>query len=138
MKIDEVKQEGQIYTINPNSEKPASYLEGDSNIFSELVKDWVEEGGVITVVDPTPIPSTEDLRQERMMTGVEFDGVMCSAFKEDQWGLSSIKDFVLGGAEIQFEFKNDNVLTLNPENISAFEATWIPFRQTCLKVNFTG
>jgi hypothetical protein len=80
----------------------------------------------------------EDLRQQTMMTGVDFEGVMCSAFKEDQWGLASIKEFVLAGNDVVFQFENENKLTLTSSNIDAFEAVWIPFRQSCLKVNFTG
>lgn len=85
-----------------------------------------------------PEPTIEELRQQRMMTGIEFEGVMCSAFKEDQWGLSSIKEFVLLGNDIVFQFENDNTLALTSSNIAAFESVWIPFRQSCLKVNFTG
>ena len=80
----------------------------------------------------------EELRQQTMMTGVDFEGVMCSAFKEDQWGLASIKEFVLAGNDVVYEFENGNTLELTSSNIAAFKAVWIPFRQSCLKVNFTG
>lgn len=60
--------------------------------------------------------------------GVEFDGVMCSATKEDMWGLNSIKDWVAAGNDTDFEFDNGNVLTLTKDNYAAFESVWIPFR----------
>lgn len=62
------------------------------------------------------------------LAGVEFEGVMCSATKEDMWGLASVKDWVRGGSSTNFNFDNGNTLTLTPQNIDAFEAVWIPFR----------
>ena len=67
-------------------------------------------------------------RGELMYAGVLINGVMCSALKEDQWGLNSIKAFVLAGTDVPFEFVNGNTLTLTSSNIAAFEAAWIPFR----------
>jgi|GEM_PF-6577193 len=67
-------------------------------------------------------------RGELMYAGVLIDGVMCSALKEDQWGLNSIKAFVVAGTDVPFEFVNGNTLTLTSSNIAAFEAAWIPFR----------
>lgn len=86
-----------------------------------------------------PIPETQTVESQRkasMMTGVEFDGVMCSACKQDQWGLASIKPVVESGTDIDFEFENGNVLTLTAANLPAFEATWVPFRLAHTKVNF--
>lgn len=62
------------------------------------------------------------------LAGVEFEGVMCSATKEDMWGLASVKDWVRAGSSTNFNFDNGNTLTLTPQNIDAFEAVWIPFR----------
>jgi hypothetical protein len=82
------------------------------------------------IINP-PLSAEEEVAQQRkeaMLTGVEFDGVMCSALKEDQWGLNSVKDFVVAGNSIPFEFMNGNTLLLTPDNIAGFEAVWIPFR----------
>lgn len=62
------------------------------------------------------------------MTGVEFDGVMCSATKEDMWGLNSIESWVVAGNSVPFEFDNGNVLVLTTSNYEAFKSVWIPFR----------
>ena len=73
------------------------------------------------------VPEAET-RYAAMLAGVLFEGTMCSAMKEDQWGLNSIKSFVLSGADVPFEFMNGNTLKLTSSNIAAFEAVWIPFR----------
>ena len=62
------------------------------------------------------------------LSGVKFEGVFCSAEAEDMWGLSSIKDFVKDGNSTKFVFKNGNTLLLTTDNLSAFEAVWVPFR----------
>lgn len=83
-----------------------------------------------------PTLSVEQQRKEAMQDGVEFEGVMCSAFKDDQFGLSSIKPYILDGMSFDFEFVNGSVLNINPSNIAAFEAVWFPFRLAHTKVNF--
>ena len=72
-----------------------------------------------------PRPLTE---YEQKMRGVEFEGVMCSLCAEDQWGLASIRPYVLAGMPIRYEFKNGNKLTLTTANIAAFEQTWLAAR----------
>lgn len=62
------------------------------------------------------------------MQGVEFDGVMCSATKEDMWGLNSVEAFVKTGNPVNFEFDNGNILKLTAKNIDAFYKVWAPFR----------
>lgn len=75
------------------------------------------------------VAAAKKTEQDLKMTGVEFNEVMCSAHKEDQWGLSSIESHVLAGNEVSFYFKNGSVLTLNDQNWQAFRAVWVPFRQ---------
>jgi hypothetical protein len=82
----------------------------------------------LAINNAPPELSAEQIRSNAMLAGVEFEGVMCSAFKEDQWGLSSVRAYVLAGSEIPFKFVNQNVIILNDENLAAFEAVWIPFR----------
>lgn len=62
------------------------------------------------------------------LSGVDFNGVMCSATSEDMWGLSSVKNWIVSGNDVNFSFSNGNKLVLNADNIAAFEAVWIPFR----------
>lgn len=66
--------------------------------------------------------------EEKKLIGVEFEGVMCSAHKEDQWGLDSVVPLVTGGMDIPYHFKNGTILVLTPANIEAFRAVWLPFR----------
>jgi hypothetical protein len=61
-------------------------------------------------------------------SGIKFDGVLCSAEAEDMWGLSSIKEFIKAGNSTPFVFNNGNTLLLTPDNLSSFEAVWVPFR----------
>lgn len=100
--------------------------------------EWVEvsEAEVPNFVYAGEPPTVDDARKLSLMAGIEFDGVMCSAHKEDQWGLDSVKGYVAAGRDIDFQFKNGNVLTLTAANIGAFEAVWFPFRVAHTKVNF--
>lgn len=75
-----------------------------------------------------PYVSSELSRSKLMYLGVEFQGIMCSGLKRRPMGLSSVRNFIVAGNPIPFEFSNGSVLTLSPENLSLFEATWIPFR----------
>lgn len=68
--------------------------------------------------------------QVNKYVGVEIDGVMCSATAEDQWGLGSIRDYIVAGNSTEFCFANGNKIILTPDNFSAFEAIWIPFRKS--------
>lgn len=62
------------------------------------------------------------------MWGVEFDGVRCSAHREDMWGLDSVEPWIREGHQTHFDFHNGQQLLLTPENIDAFRAVWVPFR----------
>jgi hypothetical protein len=76
---------------------------------------------------PTPLPDTK-------LVGVLFEGVMCSATLYDQNGLLAIlAAYQLQGAAFQptrFEFANGNSLVITKDNIQAFIAVWMPFRQS--------
>ena len=68
------------------------------------------------------------------LAGVGFEGVMCSATKTDQDGLVAVfVAYQLQGANFvatEFKFENGSSLTITKDNISAFIATWMPFRQS--------
>ena len=81
----------------------------------------------------SPLPDgtwelTPKTDQEVKLEGIEFEGVMCSATAEDQWGLASIREHVLNGLKTNFKFSNGAVITLTPDNMLQLEAVWIPFR----------
>lgn len=66
------------------------------------------------------------------MTGIEFDGVMCSATSKDAAGLLQIKAAIdlLGTFSTLFEFENGNKLRITNSNFIAFMQVWVPFRQS--------
>jgi hypothetical protein len=69
--------------------------------------------------------------------GIEFEGVMCSATKEDQNGLVAVLvAFTLQKAAFsptEFQFVNGNKLVLTASNILQFTSVWMPFRQSFFK-----
>ena len=87
--------------------------------FQELIDSGIEYEPYI---EPEPTPA------ELKLKGVEIFGVMCSATKEDQWGLSSIESEVTGGMSLPFYFSNGNVLELTPDNFAEFKVAWFTFR----------
>lgn len=69
--------------------------------------------------------------------GVSILGVMCSATKADQAGLSAVAIGVtiarLAGQtfpDTRFEFENGNSLVVTDANFDAIYAAWTPFRQS--------
>jgi len=116
-------------------QKQPNEQEGFVSIPSDAVCGQVLENGNFFNPPASP-PSIEQQRRESMQAGVEFEGVMCSAFKDDQFGLSSIRPYVDQGMSFDFEFVNGGILNINPSNVSAFEAVWLPFRLAHTKVNF--
>ena len=92
-------------------------------------KDWLEQGN-------TPEPSDEVKVQDLdpKLKGVLFEGVWCSATKEDQNGLMAVLTaFQLQGVNFVptvYEFANGTKLELNKYNIQGFIETWLPFRQS--------
>jgi len=76
-------------------------------------------------------------KEASKLTGVEILGVMCSATKEDQNGLTAIAMGVtlarMSAAtfpDTVFQFSNGNTLTITDANFDAVYAAWVPFRQT--------
>ncbi len=71
--------------------------------------------------------------QAQKMTGVEFEGVMCSATKDDQAGLLAVwMDYMSSPSEFhptRFDFSNGSKLVLTKDNLPAFRAVWGAFRR---------
>jgi hypothetical protein len=69
--------------------------------------------------------------------GITFNGVLCSATRDDQNGLIAVLvAFQLQKASFpptKFYFQNGNVLTLTAENLLPFVGIWMPFRQSFFK-----
>jgi hypothetical protein len=79
------------------------------------------------VPPPEPIPDPK-------LVGIEIEGVMCSATRDDQNGLAAVLlAFQMQGAQFkptEFHFANGSKLLLTAKNIQAFAAVWMPFRQS--------
>ncbi len=91
--------------------------------------DWVSLGN-----QPAPADIVaQDIPSARML-GIEFQGVMCSATKEDQDGLLAVLiAYQLQGDNFQptrYDFQNGSKLTITKQNIQQFIAVWMPFRQS--------
>jgi hypothetical protein len=78
--------------------------------------------------------SNSEWKDYEKLKGVDVSGVMCSATKDDQAGLSAILlIYQLQGAALkqtEFTFSNGNKLSIGPDNIKLILATWVPFRQS--------
>jgi hypothetical protein len=84
-----------------------------------------------------PSPAAPDPK----ITGVEILGVMCSATKDDQSGLSAVAlGVTIARANEQtfpatrFEFENGNSLIISDANFDQVYAVWAPFRQSFFAV----
>ena len=90
--------------------------------------DWLEQGN-----EPEPADIiVEELSPK--LKGVLFQGVWCSATKQDQDGLLAVLvAYQMQGASFKptrYDFTNGNSLVLNKDNVQQFIATWMPFRQS--------
>jgi hypothetical protein len=79
-------------------------------------------------------------REALKMTGILIEGVMCSATKDDQNGLSAVAlGVTLARAsnkafpDTVFKFANGNSLVITDANFNTVYALWVPFRQSFFK-----
>tara|TARA_R110000737_G_scaffold108221_6_gene140967 strand:+ start:15294 stop:15689 length:396 start_codon:yes stop_codon:yes gene_type:complete len=113
-------------------QKQPNMAEGFVWTDKDVVCGQVEKDGVFS--NPKPKALTPKQKSDALkLSGVRFEGVLCSAEAEDMWGLSSLKEFIKSGNSTLFVFNNGNTLLLTPDNLSAFEAVWIPFRSGFFK-----
>ena len=116
-------------------------FDGQKNIlWSEQIDEKTHQSGFILVgkaeykeiidsgVEIAPHVEPEKTHAELKLKGVEFEGVMCSATKDDQFGLASLESRIKAGESFNFHFENGSKLTLTPDNFEAFSAVWYPFR----------
>jgi hypothetical protein len=71
------------------------------------------------------------------LNGVEILGVICSATKEDQMGLTAVgldysMTMAAGGTfkDTKFNFQNGATLVITNENFSSIYDVWVPFRRS--------
>lgn len=99
-----------------------------------------ENGGIGWLWDGlnlTPPPEPEPTPDELKIKGVEILGVMCSATRDDQVGLSAISIGVMNARNVgqtfpatQFYFANGNTLVIDDGNFDELYAAWVAFRQS--------
>lgn len=93
-------------------------------------QNWLAAGNKPLPADPPPSPDPK-------VVGVAFNGVMCSATKDDQNGLVAVLlAYQLQGqnfAPTEFLFSNGSKLVLTAQNMQSFIAVWMPFRQSFFK-----
>lgn len=94
----------------------------------ENYDEWLQWQANEPVLTLKALEDFAEYRNWKMMVGVEFDGVMCSATKYDFYGLSSAEEWVRAGNATLWNFDNGNQLFITPDNIDAFYGTWLPFR----------
>ena len=75
--------------------------------------------------------------EESKRTGILILGVMCSATKDDQMGLTAVGlDYSMttagGGtfSSTKFEFSNGNTLVITADNFATIYNLWVPFRRS--------
>lgn len=94
---------------------------------------WLSEGNTPLPADPPPAPPPPDPK----MVGIKFDGVMCSATRDDQNGIVAlITAYNLAPTKFQptvFSFVNGNKITLTKDTLMPFLSVWMPFRQSFFK-----
>jgi len=123
-------------TEQPTASSPAkiferSGIEQDSS--GNWVTAWAERG-------KTPAEAAEQAAADIIaakLSGIEILGVMCSATKTDQSGLSAVALGVTLARmanstfpDTKFEFENGNSLVVTNANFDTIYAAWMPFRQS--------
>jgi hypothetical protein len=95
---------------------------------------WLNDAEITTAEDKQEAAAeaaeqeAKRIEREAKLTGFDFQGVMCSGHKEDQWGLDSITPLLEAGQSVPFHFKNGSVLLVTPENFAQFKTEWTNFR----------
>lgn len=100
---------------------------------SEAHQEWQSEEPVKR--EYMKLSDYAEYRVWKQMQGVEFEGVMCSATKQDYWGLSGAYEWIKLGHDTTWHFANGNKLLLTKDNIDAFQAVWLPFRLSFFENN---
>ena len=95
------------------------------------------------VVDKTKLEKREDRKNSvrpQKLAGVEINGVMCSATRADQDGLTAVSVGVIMARsssttfpDTLFNFVNGTELLITDANFDGYFATWSVFRQSFFK-----
>jgi len=108
-------------------------------------RDYTDADGVVVskaeqeaaVVAGDKVTKTKAAAELSKRTGILILGVMCSATKDDQNGLTAVAMGVTLARmssttfpDTVFQFSNGNVLTITDANFNSIYAAWVPFRQS--------
>ena len=84
----------------------------------------------------------KDDQKPQKLAGVEINGIMCSATRSDQDGLTAVAMGTLVARaasttfpDTLFEFDNGAELLITDANFDAYYAIWMPFRQSFYSVS---
>lgn len=84
-------------------------------------------------IGPEAQPLVDEYKKQQTKTdGIVFEGVKCSATKDDQNGITAITVLLQArqNDHHNMHFSNGSVLRLDKNNISDFLETWVPFRSS--------
>lgn len=122
---------GTLWTVTRNDEKECWEAAPNNSVIEQFGLKRQDFEPIPQPVLPEYVPPTP---KDPKLVGVEFDGVMCSATKEDQDGLIAVLTaYQLQGNEFKptrFVFANGSNLVLSLENLKQFIGVWMPFRQS--------
>ena len=122
---------GSLWTLVKNDEAKRWDAIENNDLIEKFGFTRIDFGNVKAPALPEYVPPPAP---DPKMVGVEFEGVMCSATRDDQNGLAAVMlAYQLQGAKFsptEFTFNNNNKLVLTGKNMTAFIATWLPFRQS--------
>lgn len=121
-------------TTDANGNKVQAWIEVD--MFSDIDGQTKAEQEAEYLANKQAAEDAAALEASKM-TGIDILGVMCSATKTDQSGLSAVALGVTlarmaGQAfpDTKFEFENGNSLVVTNANFDTIYAAWAPFRQS--------
>lgn len=122
-------QNGVVVDIYRSPEPMAEDHVDVTGAFPPVVRGCLYDG---VAFDDSALP--DDSKKHR---GVPFEGVMCSATADDQNGVTAVLTAwqinKTGYAGTLFQFSNGAELQITKNNIQAFAAVWLPFRQQFFK-----
>jgi ABC-type bacteriocin/lantibiotic exporter with double-glycine peptidase domain len=123
-------QDGNVYAYENAAEKTAFGPAGLTAMTAAQLEAHINPPKTAEQLESEQATAAAQAVTSAKLAGVEFEGVMCSATKEDMWGLAAIAPWVQAGNSAAFEFDNGNVLVITPENQLAFQQAWSTFRAT--------
>jgi hypothetical protein len=123
---------GSLYRLEKDDEAKAwKAVEDDAMIqrFGFVRADFPNAAApTLPVYVPEPVEEVDP-----KLTGIEFDGVMCSATSADAAGLLQVKagiEMMGTSFKTKFLFANGTALVITAANFKAFMQAWVPFRQS--------